>query len=137
MHWDDLQLLQTIDLLEETEIGSLSNGLWLMQRVPAGQPLDHNRDYVPFVWELMIASHAGYVVWDGRGVSPHRADPRSDANAWLQEIRDIRLTIPGRDRARGRVVITQLPNPDEDDDRLITGMTPEEIARAIGDSFTP
>ena len=113
MHWDDLQLLQTVDLLEQTEIGSLSNGLWLMQRVADGQPLDHNRDYVPFVWELMVASHAGYLVWDDRGVSPHRVDPRSDANAWLQEIRDIRLTISGRDRARGRVVITQLPCPDE------------------------
>lgn len=137
MHWDDLQLLQTVDLLEQTEIGSLSNGLWLMQRVADGQPLDHNRDYVPFVWELMVVSHAGYLVWDDRGVSPHRADPRSDANAWLQEIRDIRLTISGRDRARGRVVIKQLPCPDEDDDRLITGMTLEEIARAIGNSFTP
>ena len=137
MHWDDLQLLQTIDLLEQSETGSLSNGLWLMERVAAGQPLDHNRDYVPFVWELMVAGHAGYVVWDSRGVSPHRPDPRTDANAWLQEIRDIRLTISGRDRARGRVVMKQLPSPDEDDDRLITGMTLEEIARAVGDTYTP
>lgn len=137
MHWDDLQILQTIDLLEQSEVGSLSSGLSLMQRVAAGQVLDYSRDYVPFVWELMIAANAGYVVWDGRGVRPHRPDPRTDANAWLQEIRDIRLTIAGRDRARGRVVIRQLPSPDEDDDRLITGMTLEEIARAIGDSFTP
>lgn len=137
MHWDDLKILQTIDLLEQSEIGSLSIGLWLMERVADGQLLDHNRDYVPFVWELMVANHANYVVWDDRGVSPHRPEPRSDANAWLQEIRDIRLTLAGRDRARGRVVLAQLPDPDEDDDRLITGMTLEEIARVIGDAFTP
>jgi hypothetical protein len=29
MHWDDLHLLQTIDLLEESEPGTLVNGLAL------------------------------------------------------------------------------------------------------------
>lgn len=137
MHWDDIHLLQTIDLLERTEPGSLSNGLWLMQREADGQPLDPNRDYRTFVWELVLASHAGYVGWDDRGVSPYRSDPTSDPNAWLQEIRDIRLTLAGRDRSRGRLVIRPLPEPDEDDGRLITGMTLEEIARDIGDTFTP
>ena len=137
MHWDDIHLLQTIDLLEQTETGTLANGLWLMQREASGQALDHNRDYRTFVWELVLANHVGYVVWDARGVSPYRPDPLSDPNAWLQEIRDIRLTLPGRDRARGRLVLRELPDPDEDDDRLITGMTLEEISRAIGDAFTP
>jgi uncharacterized protein (TIGR02391 family) len=31
----------------------------------------------------------------------------------------------------------QLPSPDEDDDRLISGMTLEEVARAVGDTYTP
>jgi uncharacterized protein (TIGR02391 family) len=137
VHWDDIHLLQTIDLLEQTETGTLSNGLWLLQREADGQPVDHNRDYRIFVWELILASHAGFVVWDARGVSPYRSDPLTDPNAWLQEIRDIRLTVAGRDRARGRLVIRPLPEPDEDDDRLITGMTLEEIARDIGDTFTP
>ena len=30
-----------------------------------------------------------------------------------------------------------MPHPDEDDDRPITGMTLEEIARGIGDTYTP
>ena len=62
--------------------------------------------------------------------------PLLDANVWLQQIRDIRLTLDGRDRARGRVVLRPLPDPAEDDDRPITGMTLEEIARAIGDTYT-
>ena len=137
MHWDDLQLLQIIDLAESSELGALTNGLSLMQRVANGHPLDYNRDYVPFVWELLVANQAGYVTWDDRGVYRQDVDPRSNANSWLQEIRDIRLTLAGRDRARGRVVVRPLPDPDEDDDRLIAGMTLEEVARAIGDSFTP
>jgi uncharacterized protein (TIGR02391 family) len=136
VHWDDLQLLQTIDLAEGSELGALTNGQTLMQRVANGQPLDHSRDFVPFVWELLVANDAGYVTWDNRGVYRQDVDPRSNANSWLQEIRDIRLTLAGRDRARGRVVIKPLPDPDEDDDRLIAGMTLEEVARAIGDSFT-
>jgi hypothetical protein len=136
VHSDDLQLLQTIDDVEESEPAALTNGLWLMQRAAKGQPLDHNRDYVPFVWELLVANHAGYVTWDNRGVYRQDVDPRSNVNSWLQEIRDIRLTLAGRDRARGRVVIKPLPDPDQDDDRLIAGMTLEEVARAIGDSFT-
>jgi hypothetical protein len=62
--------------------------------------------------------------------------PIAEAQQWLQEIRDLRLTIPGRDRARGRVVQRPLPDPDEDDDRHITGMTLEEIARSIGETYT-
>ena len=137
MHWDDIHLLQTVDLLEQTETGTLANGLWLMQREANGESLDHTRDYRSFTWELMLANHAEYLVWDNRGVSTYRPDPLSDPNAWLQEIRDIRLTLTGRDRARGRLVLRELPDPDEDDDRLITGMTLEEISRAIGDAFIP
>ena len=128
MHWDDIRLIQTMDLSEQTETGTLSNGLWLMQREANGQLLDHNRDYRTFVWELLLAKHVGYVAWDARGVGPYRRDPLFDPNAWLQEIRDIRLTLGDR----GRLVIWPLPAPDEDDDGLITGMTFEEVARAIG-----
>jgi hypothetical protein len=46
------------------------------------------------------------------------------------------LTIAGRDRARGRVILRPLPDPGEDDDRPITGMTLEEIARTIGDTYS-
>ncbi|HVV77961.1 MAG TPA: TIGR02391 family protein [Mycobacteriales bacterium] len=55
---------------------------------------------------------------------------------WLQTVDDIKLTLDGRDRARGRVIQTELPDPDEDDGRLITGLTLEEVARCIGDTYT-
>ena len=47
------------------------------------------------------------------------------------------MTLAGRDRAKGLIVIKPLPDPDEDDDRQIAGMTLEEIARAIGGAYTP
>lgn len=136
MHWDDLRLLRLIDELEQSEIAALGNGLGLMQRMAAGEAPDPNRDYGPFARELVLAQEAGLVTFDERAVWPANVDPVYNANSWLQQIRDIRLTLAGRDRARGRVVIRPLPSPEEDDDRAIAGMTLEEIARAIGDTYT-
>jgi uncharacterized protein (TIGR02391 family) len=137
MHWDDIQLLKMIDHLEEVEPGSLSNGLFLMQRVADGQPLDHNRDYGTFAWELLVAARAGFVVWDGSGVYRPNADPLSDANNWIQQIRDLRLTAAGRDRARGRLFLQPEPDPGEDDGRQIVGLTLEEIALALSEVLLP
>jgi uncharacterized protein (TIGR02391 family) len=136
MRWDDVELLRLIDDLEESEAGVLGNGLGLMQRGAADEILDPNRDYAAFAHELLLARGAGFIVFDERGVWPPNADPLSNPNSWLQQIRDIRLTLAGRDRARGRIVMRPLPDPDEDDDRPIAGMTLEEIARAVGDAYT-
>ena len=85
----------------------------------------------------MIARNAGYLEWNEM-TSPGvpRPDPTIDPQRWLQEIRDLRLTLSGRDRARARLFQRPLPNPEEDDDRPITGMTLEEIARQIGDTYS-
>ena len=86
---------------------------------------------------MLLARAAGYLEWiDQFNPGVRVLDPVTEAQQWLQQIHDIRLTIDGRDRARGRVVQRPLPDPDEDDDRPITGMTLEEIARAIGDTYT-
>jgi uncharacterized protein (TIGR02391 family) len=58
-----------------------------------------------------------------------------DAHLWLQQIGTFTLTIKGRDRARGWEVIAELPDPDEDDGRMIAGSTLELIARDLGDTF--
>jgi hypothetical protein len=102
MHWDDLQLLQMIDHLEESEIGTLTNGQGLMQRIADGQQLDYSRDYRTFAWELLLAYDAGFVTWDERGVYPQSAYPLANPNSWLQQIRDIRLTLAGRRSADRR-----------------------------------
>lgn len=137
MRWDDLQLLHLIDELETSEqLGSLVTGYALMQ-VASGRPIDWDRDGRSFARELLIAHTAGYLEWIemSRAGAP-RLDPVMESQQWLQEIKDIRLTLSGRDRARGRVIQRPLPDPTEDDDRPITGMTLEEIARQIGDTYS-
>jgi uncharacterized protein (TIGR02391 family) len=137
MRWDDLQLLRLVDEFEETgQIGQLSSGYNLIQVASAGQAIDWDRDTRTFARELLLARAAGYLEWIDQ-LYPNRpqTDPAVNAHQWLQEIRDLSLTIAGRDRARGRVILRPLPDPGEDDDRPITGMTLEEIARAIGDTY--
>jgi uncharacterized protein (TIGR02391 family) len=138
MRWDDLQLLHLIDASESSgQTAPLMNGDGLMQAAGQGRGLDATRDAGSFAREMLLAREAGYVVWaeyDRRGLQP--TNPATHPHQWLQEIRDLRLTLAGRDRARGRVIQRPLPDPDEDDDRPVTGMTLEEIAREIGDTYT-
>jgi uncharacterized protein (TIGR02391 family) len=136
--WDDLQLLRLIDELEQTGGSSLQNGLVLMDKAADGrQHIDWSRDVAPFARELILARDAGYLTWRDMGfrnIAP--TDPLINPQQWLQEIWELSLTLTGRDRARGRVVERTLPDPSEDDGRPITGMALEEIARAIGDTYT-
>jgi len=139
MRWDDLQLLRLIDEFETSEqAGQLSSGWQLMQAASQGRTIDWDRDCRTFARELLLARAAGYLEWiDQFNPGVRVLNPVTEAQQWLQQIHDIRLTIDGRDRARGRVIQRPLPDPDEDDDRPITGMTLEEIARAIGDTYNP
>lgn len=110
----------------------------MVQAVSSGRQIALGMDDRSFVRELLLSREAGYINWLGPSLPPNerQPDPLLDANGWLQQIRDVRLTLDGRDRARGRVVLRPLPDPAEDDDRAITGMTLEEIARAIGDTYS-
>jgi len=138
VRWDDLQLLMLIDECETSgQTGHLASGYNLMQAASTEQPIDWDRDPRAFAHELLLARDAGYLDWKGPflpGVRP--LDPLADAQQWLQQINDLRVTLAGRDRARGLEIRRPLPDPNEDDDRPITGMTLEEIARAIGDTYT-
>lgn len=135
--WDDLQILKLIDELEGSEPAALASGFSLMRRARPGAELDHQRDPAPFAHELLLAREAGLLTFDDRVYGQRPADPQTEAWMWLQQVREVTLTIPGRDRARGREVVTPLPDPDQDDGRMITGLTLEEIAFSIGDTFTP
>ena len=138
VRWDDLQLLRLIDECETGgQTGHLASGYNLIQTASDGQAIDWDRDTRTFARELLVARAAGYLEWTAQ-IYPNRpqTDPAVNAHQWLQEIRDLGLTLPGRDRARGREILKPLPDPDEDDERPITGMTLEEIARAIGDTYS-
>jgi uncharacterized protein (TIGR02391 family) len=138
VRWDDLQLLRQIDEFEtEENLGPLTTGHALFQEVGKAGSADWERDGRSFARELRIAHDAGYLDWNEMGsLGVRPPDPIMEAQRWLQEIRDIRLSLHGRDRARGRVIQRPLPDPEEDDERPITGLTLEEIARSIGDTYS-
>jgi Uncharacterized protein conserved in bacteria (DUF2321) len=137
MWWDDLELLRLIDKLEQGEVGSLFTGLALLQTAIRGKASDYSKEMPAFTRELLLAADAGYVTWKevqwpGQGMP----DPGHNPNDWLQRVQEIRLTLAGRDRARGRFVIQALPDPDEDDGRPIAKTLLTEIAGAIASEYT-
>ena len=135
MRWDDLQLLGWIDM--EQANSYIGNGLHLLEQLSQRAGVPSYENMPQFATELALANDAGYLTWTDR--SSHyvgRFGPTNDPNMWLQTIDDIKLTLAGRDRALGRVIQVELPDPNEDDGRIITGLTLEEIARSIGDTYT-
>jgi hypothetical protein len=136
MRWDDLQILRWIDELEQSGQW-LGDGLDLLERLAQKAGVSRYEAMNEFAIELSLAHNRGYITWTDRSERwVSRSSPATDANMWLQSFDDIKLTLDGRDRARGRLVQDVLPDPDEDDGRIITGLTLEEIARCIGDTYT-
>jgi len=137
MCWDDLELFRRIDDLEQAgNVAPLSSGLNLLRDM-GGQGVAWDPEAPAFARELLLASDAGYLTWrENVGQCVHNPSPINEPSYWLQQIWELRLTLAGRDRARGRVIQRPLPDPDEDDDRLVTGMTLEEVARSIADVYT-
>lgn len=135
--WDDLQLLRSIHDLEQSEPGALVQGLTLMDKLRPITEQDPQRDPYTFARELNLARDAGYLTFElGNYGQAEPYDWRKDAYFWLQRMGNINLTLEGRDRALGRVVITDLPAPDLDDGRPISGLTLTEIADSIVQVFT-
>jgi len=138
MRWDDLQLLRLIDELETTETGALSRPFSLIERAAREwkRQVDYAEDARLLTAELLLARDAGYLTFTDQTYGSAPTDPTRDPHYWLQQIADLRLTLSGRDRARGRVISVATPDDNEDDGRMVTGATLEEIARAIGETFT-
>jgi uncharacterized protein (TIGR02391 family) len=137
MRWDDLEILRKIDELEESSPGTLNNAWTLMHQMRASSTIRHGVDDRDFARELMMANDAGYITWRDfgeRNIAP--TDQVTNAGMWLQEHTNIRLTGPGRDRARCRVFELPPPDPEEDDGRPITGRTLDELAQSIVPTFT-
>jgi hypothetical protein len=134
MRWDDLQILGWIDETEQSN-QYIGNGHNLLPQLSQRAGFGWQEEIRPFAIELALAHEAGYLTWTDRSAQyGGRSSPTNDPNMWLQAIDDITLTLDGRDRARGRVIEAALPDAHEDDRRIITGLTLEEIARSVGGS---
>jgi uncharacterized protein (TIGR02391 family) len=138
MRWDDLDLLGLINELEQNETGSLMSGFALMERSLGGRGLPYqDTDPRLLTRELLRARDAGFLNFDDRSwPGQQMPDPHQDPHFWLQRVRDIQLTLAGRDRARGIVIQVPHPHSDEDDERIIPGSSLESIARAISNEYS-
>ncbi len=136
MRWDDIQILKALHHLENSESGYLLNGFVLMEKIRPSVPADIGLDANLFAKELVLARTAGYIEFNDQARGGHLADPWINGHYWLQQIRDIRLTLSGRDRALGRILLYPPPDPAEDDGRNISTLTLREVATAIGASYS-
>jgi len=131
--WDDIEILQTIDRLQEQMDGRplWQSGYELAKEVAGAQYVAPER--MPgFINELHLAYEAGLISLRlSDNVQP------DNASYYLQQIRDITLTTRGRDRARGRLVFQPLPDADDDDGRKISDLTFRRIAEAIEEQYVP
>jgi uncharacterized protein (TIGR02391 family) len=130
---DDIKLLQVLDDFEQR------NGAGLLPTQMIYEAAVPQRDWSQetasgFAHELVIARDAGYVTFieDRPPGWNMPIDPRSSPHQWLQScVRNVALTSAGRDRARGRVVVVDLPVGAEDDGRSISKLTLTVIVRAL------
>lgn len=127
--WDDIAILKTIDRLQQQMDGRpiMHTGYQLASEVAGVYALEERRS-PGFVQELHIAQRANMITFtlSGQAVNPQ------NASYYLQQVRDIALTIQGRDRARGRVFLQPLPDATED----VGGRISNRIFRQIADAIT-
>jgi hypothetical protein len=91
--WDDLQILRHMDEVAESNPSALMHGLQLLQSSQPPGEWDHLRDPPAFAKELLLARDAGLVTWEERDYGQELSNPASNSYQWLQQIRDLSLTI--------------------------------------------
>lgn len=136
--WDDIEILREVDR-QQLQYGGgplITSGLQLMEEMAGRTVADHGL-IRGFVQELHNARDAGLLAFQVHDYHGPPADPFGNPHYYLQQIRDFALTVAGQDRARGQRVVVPLPDPDEDDGRLISSLVLRDIADAIGEEYSP
>ena len=124
------EILRAIDALQE-QLGdgpTPTSGREVMNGI-AGSSVTDPASISGFANELDLARAAGLLTFE---VADHAAAYRAqNTDFYLQNVRNLALTIAGRDRARGRVVQVPLPDPGQDDGHLISHLTLRQVVEAI------
>jgi uncharacterized protein (TIGR02391 family) len=132
--WNDIEILRIVDEAAQGERSGVFSGRDLMAAAAAerDQGAPAQGDQESFVRELLVLHHAGLLAWQEMS-SIGRLQPITpeNPNDYLQNIRDFTLTYDGHNQARGRVIQVPLPDPDEDDGRMIASLTLEYVAKSL------
>jgi hypothetical protein len=102
--WDDIEILRAIDALQEQLGGGpvSASGREVMNGI-AGTWVTDPALISGFAYELDLACAARLLTFE---VADHAAAHRTqNTDFFLQNVRNLALTITGRDRARGRVAM--------------------------------
>jgi uncharacterized protein (TIGR02391 family) len=135
--WTDIEILRFIDAAEKREHGTVGSGLDMLKTLAAERGVGlADDDYRRFLRELFVLHNAGLLTWVPMQ-SPARVRQITPAEPldYLNNTRDFTLTYAGRNQAQGRIVLTPLPDPAEDDGRMIASLTLEDIAKCIGSRY--
>jgi uncharacterized protein (TIGR02391 family) len=138
--WNDLEILRIVDEAEQGKRTGIFFGRDLISAAAAerDQGTVTTADQESFVRELLVLQHAELLTWQVMS-SLGRVQPISpdDPNDYLQNIREFTLSYEGHNQARGRVILTPLPDPTDDDGHPIATLTLEDIAKCIGRKYAP
>ncbi|MGA9876885.1 MAG: TIGR02391 family protein [Solirubrobacteraceae bacterium] len=137
--WNDVEILRLVYACEHGERGGAHGGIELAQTLAADRGVGlGNGDDARLVSELLALNEADLLRWQVLS-SIGRVQPISPTNAndYLNNIRDFALTIAGRDRALGQVIRVLMPDPNDDDGRPFRALTLKDIAAIIGAEYSP
>lgn len=133
--WDNVEILRATDRLQERVGGAPAwqSGSQLMEEV-AGQRVHDEHRHRGFIQELQVAAQVGLLTFRlERSIGIAEPNPNSNPLYYLDQLRDFALTPEGQDRARGRIVVQEPPDPSEDDGRCRPGpCRPRVGARGSG-----
>ena len=136
INWDDLEILGAVDRSEDAGRAYSMNGEDLVQAVAHGGSVgDADRNAFARRLFLLRDETPQRLRFDQQqwlGIQP----PQPQQHEYLQSLWHFELTTSGRDRARGRVVLEGLPDPDQDDGRAIPALVLREFAEIIAAYYT-
>jgi hypothetical protein len=133
--WDDIEILRAIDALQDQLGGGpVSASGWEVMNGIAGSWVTDAALISVFASEMDLARAAGLLTFE---IKDNAAAYRTqNTGFYLQNVRNLALTIAGRDRARGREVQVPLPDPGEDDGHLISHLILGQVAEEIEQQYS-
>jgi uncharacterized protein (TIGR02391 family) len=131
--WDDLAILALMYELHEAGSLHYRSGDQIMQEMGGNPGLDEDR--AAFVRTIHVMAQDDLIAFElliHGLVSP----PRPESYEYLAHLRNFTIRTNGLDRARGIKIADPPPDPGEDDGRIISKLTLEEMASIIGACYS-
>jgi uncharacterized protein (TIGR02391 family) len=133
-YFDNVVILQVLDRMQQQRKGQplMESAHDLMREVTGAYPADTVAE-AGFLQEMIAASAAGLLTWR----LMDQTVPPTQVSYYLQQMRQLALTVEGQDRARNRIVELPPPEPGEDDGHDLSDLILRRVAEAISAEYAP